>query len=426
MSSSYLQGIQAAFDNQAEIVNDIYVVTSNWFVNRCPIVTRTPRVPVGSTTFSIVSRRFRPRTASLGAAVAATDAQITLVDASPFMNGDVLQLASGERVEIIADPNLANNTISVRRAAEGTTAGTGAANDTILLISNSRTGAEINQNGVALRPVGTAQFCQTWQHPVQVGGSLQASSAFQTSPGIRTPFEQSKMDALQNLMDDMESSTYYGRGEDPAVAARPKQKGLRTLLSVNNTTNPINAGAYKATDFLRDTLQAARSGGGDPDVLLLSTNFMLGLATWGQAVMRMNAGTNVFGTPKIPILQWLLSLALSRVPPDRNGLGAFSLLAWTWPRLLWGTPATPASLEDNQHESRPSQRAAESAERGLSGWQVLHGCPRHRRPAGLLVVPGLYRCRCGVLRPVHALMLRRAGQFPSRSRTYPTLTYHNT
>jgi hypothetical protein len=297
MSSSYLQGIQLAFDNQAEIANDIYVVTSNWFVNRCPIVTRTPRVPVGSTTFSIVSRRFRPRTATLGAAVAATDTQITLVDASPLMNGDVLQLVSGEHVEIIADPNLLTNTISVRRAAEGTTAGTGANNDTILLIGNSRTGAEINQNGVALRPVGINQFCQTWQHPVQVGGSLQASSSYQTSPGIRTPFEQTKMDALQNLMDDMESSSYYGIGDDPAVAARPKQKGLKTLLSVNNTTSPTNAGAYKATDFIRDTLELSRAGGGDPDVLLLSTNFMLGLATWGQAVMRVNAGTNVFGTP---------------------------------------------------------------------------------------------------------------------------------
>jgi hypothetical protein len=297
MSSSYLQGIQLAFDNQAEIVNDIYVVTSNWFVNRCPIVTRTPRVPVGSTTFSIVSRRFRPRTATLGAAVVASDTQLTLVDASPLMNGDVLQLVSGERVEIIADPNIAANTVAVRRGAEGTTPGTGVANDTILLISNSRTGAEINQNGVALRPVGVTQFCQTWQHPVQVGGSLQASASYQTSPGVRTPFEQTKMDALQNLMDDMESSSYYGLGDDPAVAARPKQKGLKALLSVNNTTSPTNAGAYKATDFIRDTLEQSRAGGGDPDVLLLSTNFMLGLATWGQAVMRVNAGTNVFGTP---------------------------------------------------------------------------------------------------------------------------------
>ena len=256
----YLQGIQTAFDNQAEIVNDIYVVTSNWFVNRCPIVTRTPRVPVGSTTFTIVSRRFRPRTASLAAPSAATDTQITLADASPFMNGDVLELASGERVEIIADPNLSNNTVAVRRGAEGTTAGTGAVNDTIRLIANSRTGAEINQNGVALRPVGITQFCQTWQHPVQVGGSLQASTAYQTSPGIRTPFEQNKMDALQNLMDDMEVSlvlrTRRGpRRRRPAEAEGPEDPDL----TINVTINPVNAGAYKATDFIRDTLQLCRA-----------------------------------------------------------------------------------------------------------------------------------------------------------------------
>ena len=30
-----------------EIINDIYVVAANWFVNRCPLVTRAPRLPVG-------------------------------------------------------------------------------------------------------------------------------------------------------------------------------------------------------------------------------------------------------------------------------------------------------------------------------------------------------------------------------------------
>ena len=297
MASSYLQGIQGAFDNQSQIRNDISVVASNWFVNRCPLVTRTARAPIASTTFTIVSRSFRSRLALLATAVVTTDAQITVVDASPFMNGDVLELASGERIEIIADPNLVTNVIQVRRAAEGTTAGTGAVNDTIRLIGNSRTGSEINQNGVALRPVGVAQFCQTWQHPVQVGGALQATSAYQTTAGIRTPFEQSKMDALQNLMDDMEVSSYYGRGEDPALAARPKQKGLRTLISSNLTTAPTNAGAYKSTDLIRDTIQLCRTNGGDPDVMLVSSNFLTGLATWGQAVQRIDAGVNVFGTP---------------------------------------------------------------------------------------------------------------------------------
>lgn len=297
MPNAYLQGIQGSYDNQAEVRNNIYVVASNWFVNRCPLVTRVPRVPVGSTTFTIVSRSFRPRVATLAAAVAAGDTSITLTDASPIMNGDVLELASGERIEATGDPNVSTGVVPVRRAAEGTTAGTGAVNDTIRLIANSRTGSEVNQNGVALKPVGVSQYCQTWQHPVQVGGSLQASSAFQTYPGARTPFEQYKMDALQNLMDDMEYSSYYGRGEDPAVATRPKQKGLKTLLTSNLTTNPVNAGAYKATDFIRDTMQQCRVNGGDPDVLLVSSNFMTGLATWGQAVQRIDAGVNVFGTP---------------------------------------------------------------------------------------------------------------------------------
>ena len=297
MPNAYLQGIQTAFDNQAEIRNNIYAVASNWFVNRCPLVTRIPRVPVGSTTFTIVSRGHRTRTAALAAAVAPGDTQITLADASAFMNGDVLELASGERVEIMADPNPFTNAVTVRRGAESTTPAAGVVNDTIRLIGNSRTGAEINQNGVALKPVGTTQYCQTWQHPVQVGGSLQASSSFESVSGMRSPFDQYKMDALQNLMDDMEYSAYYGRGEDPSISGRPKQKGLRSLLPSNVTLNPVNAGAYKPTDFIRDTIQQCRVSGGEPDVLLVSPNFMTGLATWSMPVQRINAGVNVFGTP---------------------------------------------------------------------------------------------------------------------------------
>ena len=241
--------------------------------------------------------------------MAATDTQITLVDASPFMNGDVFGLVSGERVESIGDPNLSDNT-PVRRGAEGTTVGTGSTNDVIQLIGNSRTGAEINQNGVALIPVGVSQFCQTWQHPVQVGGSLSGLVGVPDVRGARTPFEQYKMDALQNLMDDMESTSYYGIGEDPRLAARPKQKGLRTLLTSNLTTSPINAGVYKATDFMRDTLKRAGQRR-RPGCAAGRVNFMTGSATWGQAVERIDAGVNVFGTP-IDVFDARRSSAVSR------------------------------------------------------------------------------------------------------------------
>lgn len=302
MPNAYLQGIQGAFDNQAQIRNDISVFAINWFVNRCPLVTRVPRVPVGSTTFGMVNRRFRSRQATLSAAVTADATQLNLVDASAFMNGDVLELPSGERVEITMAPDVLANTVTVRRGVEGTTAGTAASGDTITLIANSRTGGEVDQAGVSVRPSSISQYCQTWQHPVQVSGSLQASAGYEATMGLRTPLDQCRMEALQNLMDDMEYSAYYGLGEAPTSTGRPKQKGLRTLLTTNRITAPVNAGAYKPSDLIRDSLERCRTSGGAPDVLLVSSNFMTGLAVWGHAAQQLDAGASVFGV-KIDVFE---------------------------------------------------------------------------------------------------------------------------
>jgi hypothetical protein len=301
MADTYEQGIFfSSADAGAEIRNSIYVVAANWYVNRCPLVTRAARSPVGSTKFSIINRHYRPRTQLLAAAVADTSGTtITVTDASLYMNGDVIDLGNGEYVEIASDPNVTANTISVFRGASATTPATQSNGATITLVGNSRTGGEVNQSGIALLPVPVWQYCQTFQHPVQVGGSLQATTDFQTQPGTRTPFDQYKMDALQNLMDDMEFSSYYGIGASPDSYARPKQCGLKQQLIAAGTYvgSPVNSGAYKATDLIRDLLQVPRANGGAPDTLLVSSNFMTGLATWGQAAMRIDAGVNIFGTP---------------------------------------------------------------------------------------------------------------------------------
>lgn len=297
MPANFVQGVQLVNDYRDQIRNEIHAVTMNWFVNRCPLVTRLPRVPVGSTTFTIVNRTARPRTVRLAAVVAAADTSVRFQDVSYLMVGDVLESPSGERIEVIAEPNIVAESVSVRRAIEGTTAASAAVNDTFRLVGNSRTGGEVNQASIGMKPVVVSQFCQTWQHPVQIAGSLQASSGFVSPVSGNTPLDHARMDALQNLMDDMESTSYYGRGEDPAVVARPKQKGLRTLITTNLVTSPANAGAYKATDLIRDTLERCRTNGGNPDVMLLSSNFMTGLAVWGHAVQRIEAGSSVFGVP---------------------------------------------------------------------------------------------------------------------------------
>lgn len=297
MPNAYLQGIQSVLDNQPQIRNDVSVVAINWFVNRCPLVTRIPRVPVASSTFTVINRSNRTRRGNLASAATASDTSLSLVDASSLMNGDVLELPSGERVELVAAPNPTANTVSVRRGVEGTTPAAAASGAEVLLIGNSRTGGEVDQLGVAIKPTGTTQFCQTWQHPVQVSGSLQATAGYQTDPGLQSPLDQVRMEALRNLVDDMEFTSYYGLGEDPATSARPKQRGLRSMLVTNRTTAPANAGAYKPSDLIRDTFEKCRRAGGDPDVLLVSSNFMTGLAVWGHAAQRIDAGTNVFGVP---------------------------------------------------------------------------------------------------------------------------------
>jgi hypothetical protein len=72
-------------------------------------------------------------------------------------------------------------------------------------------------------------------------------------------------------------------------------KGLKSLIQTNKVTNPTNAGAYKPDDLVRDTIQACFTNGGKPDTLLVSTNFMQGLAVWSNHVQRLAPNTTIFG-----------------------------------------------------------------------------------------------------------------------------------
>jgi hypothetical protein len=298
-----IQGPVNPFDVAAEIRNDIHVFSINWFVNRCPLVTRLLRLPSLGDKFDMISRFYRKRTCVLTAAVLAGDGTITVDDTSMFMAGDILEMfitggASTERIEITAINSA--TVLAVLRAQEGTAAvaNTAVGNTTITLIGNSRTGGEFDQLAATFKPTAITQNCQTWQHPVQVTGTLQTNQLYMLAPGQASPYEQAKQDALQNLMDDMEVTSMYGKGTARASnTTRPRQLGLKALLTTNNIVGPTNAGAYKPTDLMRDTMERCRTNGGSPDVLVVSTNFMTGLATWGHAAQRVEAGSNVFGTP---------------------------------------------------------------------------------------------------------------------------------
>jgi hypothetical protein len=322
--ADFLQGFLGTQQAGVEARNDVTVAIRNWFANRNPLVTRLPYVPVERVDFQMYTHKYRARSTTLGAAVTSSgQTSLTLADATFLMNHDVLELvdsATGniERVQINGDPT-SSTTVNVTRGLWTDTSstelggGTGSYvtglasvtnGSTVNLIGNSRTGAEVQQSGLTTIGVARTQYCQTFQFPVQIGGSAQTARAQVMPGGIQTPFDFNMTVQLQNMVDDIENCVYYGIAQAPndASGITAKMNGLRSILVTNNVstltnTTPINASAYGSTDLVRDTLQAARSGGGEPDLLVVSTNFMSGFATWGQAIQRVPAGETVFGTP---------------------------------------------------------------------------------------------------------------------------------
>lgn len=280
--------------NAGVIPNDVFGVAINWFVNRTPLISRLPKLPTGAAQFLVTNDNYRPRSNPLNnsGTVGSGDTTMVVTDGSIFEPGDVVQVES----EYMLVTSTSTNTLTVTRHYAGTSATTHADALPVYLVSNSRTGAEVDVASVSRIPVAVTQNCQTVQHAYQVGGALQADSNYVS--GFASPLDRDRMLAMQHVMDDFESACYYGKGVALAASTtRPLMKGLGTLITTNTTSAPTNLAAYKPSDLIRDTLQATFNGGGNPTILLVSTDFLTGFAVWGHAAMRLQAGSNVFGTP---------------------------------------------------------------------------------------------------------------------------------
>ncbi len=288
--------------NAGVIPNDVFGVAINWFVNRTPLLSRLPKLPTGSPQFLVTNDNYRPRSQALTASYGTTGTTLTVADATEYDIGDVLQI-DNEFFLVTGTPDAGTaganaTTIVVTYAYASTTNANHSNSAPCYLVTNTRTGAEINIASVSRIPQAVTQYCETVQHAYQVGGALQADANYVT--GFATPLDRDRMLAMQHTMDDFESSCYYGKGvglTGGSAATRPMMLGVSSLLKTNVVTSPTNGGAYKPSDLVRDTLQASFNGGGNPTILVVSTDFLSGFATWGHAAMRLQAGATVFGTP---------------------------------------------------------------------------------------------------------------------------------
>lgn len=309
MANAFEQGPLTQYSAYAAgvIPYDVFGVAINWYINRTPLIARLPKLPVGSPNFLITRDNYRPRSVVQTGIADNTNTSVTIAvttvgawtisDATIFDVGDVIQCDTEYMLVTAPGTVTGNNTITVVRGYAGSTAAAHTNTSPLYLVTNTRTGAELEVKSVSRIPQTQQQWCQTVQHAYQVGGSLQSDTNYVT--GFASPLDRDRMLAMQHVMDDFENAIYNGPGmalTGGTNMTRPAMYGLTSLFATNNTTTPTNGAAYKPQDLIRDTIQKATDNGGNPSLMLVSTDFLTGFSVWANPLIRMEAGDNAFGT----------------------------------------------------------------------------------------------------------------------------------
>jgi hypothetical protein len=293
---AYGIGLTGPYPFTNDIQSDFFAASMLWYVNRVPLITRLPNVGTSAVTVNQVDDAYRPKSQLLGADMNLVETSITLTDVSYLQLGDVLEVGT-EHLRITGSINTTGNTVTVERAANSTTAANHTSGDTTYLVSNTRTGAEVDQDAGTAPFTVTATTPQTIQEPYQIGGSLEASSGNMAIPmgyGSLVGYERAK--AMQENLFGFERAAYYGRYA--AVAAnttRPMMRGIKQRLTTNKVTSPTNASAYKPSDFVRDVIAPGLAGGGQVDAILCSEDYRTGFAVWGLNMTQVRQGDNALG-----------------------------------------------------------------------------------------------------------------------------------
>ena len=329
MSQQYVPGAFNPPDFQSSTVVPIYGVAQTAFINRNPAFTRLPQAPLGSMSFKTSTSLYRPQTTTLnnGGTLATGTTTVTVTDASIFQTGDTAEVLVGSAYEewLITAINLSTNVLTITRGYAGTTALSVPDTTTVYLLSNTRTGGEVNVTGISRLPLLYQQWSQTFQYPVHVAGALSACTELALPPGIVSMIGKERMLAIQNCSDDAERQIYYGRPV-PMVndGDKPSFAGFRSYLQTNNNyisgTNVTNYTAYTPSDFTRDLIVAPANAGGAVDAIFVPTNFMQVLAIWGTPLLKLEPQQNAFGiSPNVFKAAFLGDIMLIPSPLLRAG-----------------------------------------------------------------------------------------------------------
>jgi len=354
MADLDIQGILLPSLMTPEQSTVLYPYFREVFINEAPLATRGRREQAEAESYSIITYDIRPLTYTLAAAVTGsgtpnvTVTTITLTDASPLQVGDVLSIpntagSAFERLEVVADPNVAANTVQVKRGVEGTAL---VANDfstgnflTLQLFGNSRTGGEINQTANRAVRIAIPQNVQTFQHPIQVGGKVMAVQNIRLPAGFSNVFTLEEKVKATEMMVGQEMAMYYGLGDKPngTTITRAKQSGLKKLIGyygspdsgVTPGPNVVGSLGGSFTKFnMIQKLQLAINGGGRPNVVICSLDFFTAISTWSLGAQFITEGTTKIGTPIDGFWTAFLGRPIYFMPSFHMLTGSFFGLTW--------------------------------------------------------------------------------------------------
>ena len=323
--------------------HDFHAALRLYYQDRYPLVTRLSTMPTSALQLVAVDDDWRPRKTTVTTTI--NSAVTTLVVGNAFRaeEGDVLEMDSGEQVLVTAVNTTTTNTLTVSRGYAGTSANAQNSTTTVYLVSNTRTGAEVDQTARTNIPAGTTTTPQTVQKPYQIGGSLEASSGSMSIPnGFPSIVGYQRWKAGQETLHDMESAIFYAQYVALAGdTTRPQMRGIKQRLTTNNVTSPTNASAYKPSDFERDFMTGPHGSGGAPNLLVLSNEYRQAFFIWGMALIQERVQNTVLGV-NIEVFQCPTLSAMIVFDPMLRAYHGVSLTAdeaWmAWKRPIFDKP----------------------------------------------------------------------------------------
>lgn len=132
------------------------------------------------------------------------------------------------------------------------------------------------------------QWCEEFRFPIGTGSPRIAHRAQAMPGGIQSPFEFNQTIQLQNMVDDVETSMYWGDGDSTAKRGYPRMLGLANIIKTNRYKESCAAS-------IPALLGACGAGGGCPDLVLMSSK---NAAEWTAdgTIVRQDLGETMFGT----------------------------------------------------------------------------------------------------------------------------------